>query len=373
MTRYIALSSLAYCILIANLSATNLAAARAPDPSHFVVRNGVIEFNRQATDDDVAVLGVHPDITAIYFGGGESWDGPDPRLTPIAITDAGFAHVAKCKKLQRLTLSSLHPLQGTDDALKSLVGLSELRHFQYGVTPFTDAGLANLAPLANLEELWLDFNSHLGDGCLDTIGQLKNLRVLRFHGAPITDSGIAKIKELTNLEDLQLGKGKVGDAALANIGSFTKLKTLDLQHTRVTDAGMPHLKQLKLHWLCLHNTAVSSKGLTAIADMTEMKQLHLAYTRVDDAGLDIVSRMKDLESCDLSATRVSREGVRKLASLKRLYLLRLNELPITDADVALLTSMKGLKHVELNHTQVTTVGFQQLRNAGIECWNTVQQ
>ena len=64
----------------------------------------------------------------------------------------------------------LHPLEVTDDGLKSLAGLSDLRYFTCGVTPFADAGIAHLAPLNNLEELWLDFNSHLGDGCLDTIG-----------------------------------------------------------------------------------------------------------------------------------------------------------------------------------------------------------
>jgi internalin A len=368
MIRNVAFSLVEACIAVVFVD-VHLARPREPDPSHFVVRGDIIEFNRHATDEDVAILGEHPDVTAIYFGGGESWDGPDPRLTSIAITDAGFEHVAECKKLQRVVLSSLHPLQVTDDCLRSLVGLTDLRVFQCGETPFTDAGIRHLAPVASLEELWLDFNSHLSDRCLETVGGLTKLRVLRFHGAPITDAGIGKIKGLVNLEDLQLGKAQVSDAALATIGTFTKLKTLDLQHTRVTDAGMPHLKGLQLDWLCLHDTAVSSKGIVAISNMTEMKELHVAHTRVDDAGLDVIGQLKNLQSCDLSATRVTGAGVRKLAGLERLSLLRLNELPIIDADVAALTSMKGLKHIELNHTQVTPAGFQQLRSAGVERWN----
>jgi Leucine-rich repeat (LRR) protein len=359
------------CISTAGLSDLNLAAAREPDPSRFTIRGDVIQFDSRATDDDVAILGEHLDVTAIYFGGAESGIGPDPRLSPIAVTDAGFTHVAKCKKLQRLVLSFLHPLQVTDDSLKSLAGLSDLRHFTCGVTPFTDAGIAHLASLNNLEELWLDFNSQLGDGCLDTIGRLKKLRVLRFFGASISDAGIAKIKGLKNLEDLQLGKAQIGDASLEIIGAFSKLKTLDLQHTRVTDAGMPHLKHLQLHWLCLSDTVVSSKGFAAISNMTDMQHLFLGYSRIDDNALELISRMKCLESCDLSATRVTGAGVRKLVELENLSLLRLNQLSITDADVAVLVSMKGLKHVELNHTQVAESGFKQLSKAGIDRWNIV--
>lgn len=308
-------------------------------------------------------------VKTICISCDEGWEGPGSHPPPIAVTDAGFARIGKCKKLQKLWLSTIHPLQVTEDCLKSLADLSDLRVFQGGVTPFTDAGITHLAPLENLEELWLDFNTHFTDSCLGTFSQLKKLRVLRFHGAPISDAGIAKIRGLSNLEDLQLGKSQVGDAALAAIGTFSKLRTLDLQQTRVTDDGLQKLKNLQLNWLCLNGTTVTSKGLSAISGMTGMKYLFISDTGADDSSLDFIAGMKNLESCDLSATRVTGAGIRKLAGLARIVHLQLNDLPLTDTDVPLLTEMKALKHVELNHTKITPAGFRKLARAGIERLN----
>ena len=57
----------------------------------------------------------------------------------------------------------------------------------------------------NIEELWLDFDTQLGDASMTVIGKMIKLRVLRFYGArKITDAGIAAIRDLSELEDLQL-------------------------------------------------------------------------------------------------------------------------------------------------------------------------
>src|SRR5262249_6562709 len=151
----------------------------------------------------------HPDVKTIIIGGGEAWDGPDPANYPFAITDAGFAHIANCKRVEKLAASSFHPLQVTDDGLKALKGLANLRVLDLGSQRFTDAGMAHLSGLTSLEELWLDFARQVGDGTLQSVSNMKKLRVLRFYGAPISDAGIAKIKNLTELEDLQLGRSRV--------------------------------------------------------------------------------------------------------------------------------------------------------------------
>lgn len=349
----------------------NQGAAGAPDPQHYVIKEDTITFRFGATDRDMAVLDAHPDLKTIVIGGGEPWNGRDPSKFTFAITNAGFAHIANCKKLEQLVVNTIHPLQVTDDGLKALAGLTELRvvNFSGGGRWLTDKGLVHLSGLTNLEELWLDFNVNVGDGAMNAVSNLKKLRVLRFHQAPVTDAGVAKIQGLTELQDLQLGRSRVGDAAMETIGTFTKLKLLDLQQTQVTDAGLAHLASLKLNWLCLNGTAVTAEGLAALTNMTDMQWLFLKGTEADDAFLDHVARMSKLESADFSGTRVTEAGLRKLISCERLDLLRLNQLPLTDSVVPQLIEMKALQRFEMNGTQVTDTGFKRLSDAGLERWN----
>ncbi|HEY2880958.1 MAG TPA: hypothetical protein VGJ15_00960 [Pirellulales bacterium] len=341
---------------------------QTPPPQHVQVRDDTITIAYGATDDDMAILDSHPDVKVVTLGGAESWDGPAPENFPFKITDIGFAHLAGCKKLEKLHAFSMHPLQVTDGGLKALEGLTQLREMQLGGgQKFTDAGMAHLVPLTNLEELWLDFNKNLGDGTLEAVGHLKKLRVLRFYDAPLTDEGIKHIKDLKNLEDLQLGKSRVGDGAMEVIGTFGKLKTLDLQHTRITDAGLARLKPLKLTWLALNGAAITSAGLTALADMTDLEWLLLEGTAIDDTGLAHLAGMKKLEHLSLSGTHVTDAGIAKLTGLEKLTDLRLNDLPlVTDEVMRSLKELKHLKTVEMNHTQVTAAGFKVLDGLGVK-------
>jgi hypothetical protein len=186
----------------------------APNPAHFTIKDGVAYFFTP-TDEDLAVLEEHPELTSLTIEADANGMRRLGEPVPTApVTDAGLAHIATCTKLVRLQLSSGRPLRVTDDGLKQLAGLTELRVLGLGQTQFTDAGIAHLAALTKLEELWLDFQYQLKDGSLATAGRMKSLRVLRFYGAQLTDDGLAQIKDLQNLEDLQLGRSKVTDAGL---------------------------------------------------------------------------------------------------------------------------------------------------------------
>ena len=265
--------------------------------THYFIHGDSADFGFDATDDDISfVLNNHREVKHVEIGsigGIEAWSGPDPRLFPIKITNRGFAHLANCKKLQTLRLTPSHPLQVTDEGLKSLEELKELSVIELGITPFSSAGLSHLAVLTNVEELWLDFNPQYDDNAMNSIASLKKLRVLRFYEAPITDAGIAKISCLSQLEDLQLGKSLVGDHALNIISGFVKLKTLDLQYTRITDSGMKHLRSLtKLQWLCVKGTSVTSKGLAVLSDMSELTSLYLDDQQTNGLPRDLIKKLK---------------------------------------------------------------------------------
>ena len=264
----------------------------ATDSSHYTIHNDSIMFGPNTTDDDLLVLDEHPDLRTVTIET-MAWDGPDPRAVPIKITNRGFAVLARCRKLQTLRLSSLQPLQVTDEALKSLSGLTELRVLELGVTPFSSEGLSHLGGLPNLEEIWLDFNPQYNDTAIDTIAKFKKLRVLRCYGAPITDKGVAKLAGLSRLEDLQLGKSQVGDEGVKIIANLSRLRTLDLQYTRVTDAGMSHLRSLRqLHWLCVKGTAVTRTGLALLSDLPELDSLYLDESQAKNVPSKLATKLK---------------------------------------------------------------------------------
>jgi hypothetical protein len=152
--------------------------AAGPVRPHYVVRDDTIIFTSEATDSDLVILDSHPELRTIDLGGSGPWCGPDPRGFPIKITNVGFAHIVNCKNLETLRFGFTQPHQVTDDGLKSLEGLKKLRVIQFGVTPFTSAGLSHLAGLINLEELWLDFNPQYDDDAMIPIAKLQKLQVL---------------------------------------------------------------------------------------------------------------------------------------------------------------------------------------------------
>jgi len=60
----------------------------------------------------------------------------------------------------------------------------------------------------------------------------------------VTDAGLANLRGLSQLQSLDLAGTKVSDAGLEQLKALTKLTRLWLQHTKVSDAGLVHLKGL---------------------------------------------------------------------------------------------------------------------------------
>jgi hypothetical protein len=81
------------------------------DRPHYLIHGDTITFDASAIDADLAVLDKHPELKTVDLGGSGEWDGPDPRLFPIKITDVGFAHIANCKNLETLRFGFIQPHQ----------------------------------------------------------------------------------------------------------------------------------------------------------------------------------------------------------------------------------------------------------------------
>jgi internalin A len=91
------------------------------------------------------------------------------------------------------------------------------------------------------------------------MGSLSILRIDR--NQQITDAGIAHLKSLPNLEELVLVGCSVTDDGLRYLSGLRSVKRLNLRVTYVTDEGLKHLKELPaLEKLDLYPIGASGSG-----------------------------------------------------------------------------------------------------------------
>ena len=115
----------------------------------------------------------------------------------------------------------------TDEGLKHLAALKELKTLDLGRSQVTNAGL-----------------QYLGK-------ELKGLLALYLSSPQITDDGLTHLRGLTGLIDLHLSGLQVGDAGLKHLQECKGLKRLTLKRTKVSDNGVRLLQkalpELEIH------------------------------------------------------------------------------------------------------------------------------
>src|SRR4029453_2540356 len=118
-------------------------------------------------DDDV--LAAFPDFPALR------------ELTPIGVRDAGFRHIGRCERLERLTC--MYCRETTDEATAHIAGL-KIRYYYAGLTLITDRSLGVLGRMPSLEQIELYECNHVTDAGLPFLAALPRLREVALAGLP---------------------------------------------------------------------------------------------------------------------------------------------------------------------------------------------
>ena len=106
-----------------------------------------------------------------------------------------------------------------------------------------DSTLSQLAP-ADQQVFALNLaKTKITDDGLKVLEPLKNLRRLHLENTKIGDAGLAHLKDLTNLEYLNLYGTQVTDSGLSQLEGLKNLKAIYLWQTKVTPAGVENLKK----------------------------------------------------------------------------------------------------------------------------------
>ncbi len=232
-------------------------------------------------------------------------DVQDLDLCDQRVDDGVLARLRRFAGLRRLSIA------GADLACSGVLAdptlivgarLGEIHHQTLGFGP-TDDGLRHLAALRELRELDISV-SGLGDRGLATLGLLEHLEVLHLDGTRLTDRGLDAVASFSRLRALDLSRTQVGPEGLAALARLPALEFLSVAGIDLSDApdglfgGFPALRVLQASrtglpipalWGCarLERLDLSGHGLAtedtlvALADLPSLRTLLLAAMRGD--------------------------------------------------------------------------------------------
>ena len=217
-----------------------------------------------------------------------------------------------------------------------LARLDDLQWLDIDNVPITDAGLAPLKQLRQLQGLLLrsqGFQSpklKITDDGLEFLAELRSLRTLLINDAAITGRGLKNVAKLPQLVSLDCRSTSFDDAGLQTVGLLRNLKCLQLWQTSVSDAGLVHLRTLQgLEELYFMDSPITDKGVASISHLRNLRVLDLTRSRITDEGLDELSQLTELRELRLYGTLVTDHGIIKLKSLLYLKVLHLHDSSVT--------------------------------------------
>lgn len=173
----------------------------------------------------------------------------------------------------------------SDDDVERFRGLADVRGVELLNSPLTDRSLATLVELPKLRWLYLG-RSQISNAGLAMLCRLTQLETLGLEGTPITGAGLRQITGLAELRELRLGRTAIGDEALAQLVEFPSLVRLDLYGAGITNAGLKHLAALpKLTYLSLQDNRIDDNGVAGLTRLVHLKELNIKQTDITAAGV----------------------------------------------------------------------------------------
>jgi Leucine-rich repeat (LRR) protein len=160
----------------------------------------------------------------------------------------------------------------------------------------SDAHLAHVGALTGLESLSISFSPWITDEGVRALVKLEQLRQLVLRDTAMTDISIQRLSQLARLETLMVGQSRVPENEAQRV-------------SRVTDASLIHLRSLRnLRSLSLTGCAITDAGCETLASNAELKRLCVSGTAIGDQGLKHLSNLRALESLMATKTRITPAG-----------------------------------------------------------------
>jgi hypothetical protein len=291
-------------------------------------------------------------------------------LRRTRITDRGMAHLKKMGSLEKLSLCYVRI---SDKGLAYLQEIPSLRQLDVGASGclanlrITDAGMAHVAGMKRLERLKLP-PVGVGDEGMAHLRRLKNLEELWGPVLGVTDDGLKSLSRMDSLRVLRIGGYDVTDEGVAEIGKMAGLTSLDLYAGPLTGEGLAQLSTLKsLTRLNLTSLDIPLSGITALNEMGALTDLRVSRLVQDVSEMDLAD-LGDLERLriEIQESLVSRpldlSSLRDATKLQHLS-IKAKQGVIDDANAAYLADLTSLASLEVRgRSDLTDEGLSHFSN-----------
>ncbi len=268
-----------------------------------------------------------------FFHRRTSWQGYIPSLKRLDLCYSSVrdSHLAKLTDLPNLEELNFDSCLVGDWSIAHLADNSvvpNLTSLDMADTELTDLGMVHLAKFKKLKRLSL-FYCNISSGGLRHLAKLTSLEVLNLDSREIGDEGLWHLRTLTQLKSLDIFSGRITDIGCSHIAKIKSLESLELCGGGVGDYGCAAIATLEnLTSLNLsQNERITNRGAAALAALSNLKALNLSNTRVTSASLVHLSTLKKLQSLALYGCRgidQSRGIVQLQNGLPGLKCVRLN-------------------------------------------------
>ncbi|HEY1600649.1 MAG TPA: M56 family metallopeptidase [Pirellulales bacterium] len=328
-----------------------------------------------------------PDVTDLQIDG--PFASPGDKPSPKGVTDDGLRFIGQMHDLKSLVLMLSNV---TDAGIAHLASLEKLKTFTVGECPGVHgAGLRKLKGLTKLRELTVRVSlDSAGLKGMSELTQLQSLQMLVNDAAP---ADLAPLVALVNLNSLSLWRevkqaddAAVGNAALKAAGAMPALQSLVVYGFGPTSEGLTSLATAaRLQKLSLIPAELSDQGIAALGRLSELRQLNVTargevtaaglaqlapltklteleidQAGVTDAGLRELARLKTLESITFVGSKITGAGLSGLTPLTALKSLALVDAPLDDAGLATLVNLPALVSLNLGKTIISDAGLATL-------------
>mmetsp|Transcript_58105 Transcript_58105/g.142033 ORF Transcript_58105/g.142033 Transcript_58105/m.142033 type:complete len:763 (-) Transcript_58105:98-2386(-) len=271
-----------------------------------------------------------------------SWQGKIKTLKSLDLCYSGVrdSQLGRLTSLECLTELNLAACPIGDWALAHLADnevAPNLTHLDIGDTDVTDLAMSHVAKFKKLKRLSL-FYCNVSNSSLRNLSQLSDLEALNLDSRDIGDNGVWHLRGLQKLKSLDIFSGRVTDRGCSSIAQIKSLESLELCGGGIDDVGVTILATLEnLTSLNLsQNERITNRGAAALAALSKLKALNLSNTRVNAGALVHLSDLMELKSIALYGCRGLDEVNDGLADLQgglpNLRCVRLNHGPDNDDD-----------------------------------------
>ncbi|HEY9714137.1 MAG TPA: hypothetical protein V6C72_11745, partial [Chroococcales cyanobacterium] len=277
-------------------------------------------------------------------------------LKHARVTDAGLAALASLKNLQRLDLTDC--LHLTDEGMRVLADTKlPLKNLTLTNTMIGDAGLQYLSSISTLKELTLN-TTKVTEAGAKFLPRLSNCEVLELNGLEISPRTLQFVGEMPAIDRLELNDDHV-EGGIKYLPK-TKLSSLSLSNTRLSPADFKDLSAMEsLKYLFLGATDARDKDVQALAQLPRLRYLELNNCRgVTVKSLSYFSASKSIRELHFDDDTVG-GGVKELEDSPVVH-LSLNYVKLTREDLEALARMKQLEKLFLRGTDVTDSDLKRL-------------